>query len=123
MPPNNLHLSQRDTPHFLHGLQYFYTGINKSALFNGTAEENVTTMCSLSLRFTATLVLGGINMFIKKCAKIRGKLAVNWRHLQNKGEDGEVVVWRAIKEEIGLLGWPPPISWWGRHLKRGDLVC
>lgn len=27
-------------------------------------------------------------MFIKNCAKIRGKLAGNWRHLQNKGEDG-----------------------------------
>lgn len=64
---------------------------------------------------------GGINMFIKNRAKISGKLAGNWRHLQNKGEDGEVVAWRVLKEE--LLGWPPPIYWWGRHLKRGDLVC
>lgn len=60
-------------------------------------------------------------MFIKNCAKIRGKLAGNWRHLQNKGEDGEVVVLRVIKQE--LLGWPPPIYWCrGRRLKRGDLV-
>lgn len=94
-----------------------------STLFNGRAEGNVTAVCSLLLGLSATLVLGGINMFIKNCAKIRGKLAGNWRHLQNKGEDGEVVVWRVIKEEIGLLGWPPPIIWWGRHLKRGDLVC
>lgn len=57
-------------------------------------------------------------MFMKNCAKIRGKLAGNWRHLQNKGEDGEVVVWRAIKEEIGLLGWPPPICWWGEAFKK-----
>lgn len=27
---------------------------------------------------------GDKNMFIKNCAKIRGKLAGNWRHLQNK---------------------------------------
>lgn len=59
---------------------------------------------SLRCECAETLVLGGINMFIKKCAKIRGKLAGNWRHLQNKGEDGEVVVWSAIEEEIGLLG-------------------
>lgn len=26
-----------------------------------------------------------MNMFVKNCAKIRGKLAGNWRHLQNKG--------------------------------------
>lgn len=100
-----------------------FPGIKISTVFNGTAEENVTAVCSLSLRYAATLVLGGINMFIKNCAKIRGKLAGNWRHLQNKGEDGEVVLWKAIKGEIGLLAWPPPIYWWGRYLKGGDLVC
>lgn len=71
--------------------------------------------------FSNFCFMGGINMFIKNRAKISGKLAGNWRHLQNKGEDGEVVAWRVLKEE--LLGWPPPIYWWGRHLKRGDLVC
>lgn len=53
-------------------------------LFNCTAEEIVPTMCLLMLRFSLTLVLGGINMFIKNCAKIRDKLPGNWRHLQNK---------------------------------------
>lgn len=64
-------------------------------------------------------------MFIKYCAQIRGKLSGNWRHLQNKGEDGEVVcvLGGVIKEEIGLPGWPPPFYWWGRLLKRGDFVC
>lgn len=66
---------------------------------------------------------GWRGMFIKNCAKIRGKLAGNWRHLQNKGEDGEVVVGRVIKDKIGLLAWPPPVYWWGRLLKTGDLVC
>lgn len=46
--------------------------------------------------------LGVVNMFIENCAKIRGKLAGNWRHLQNKGEDGEEVVWGVMKEEIEL---------------------
>lgn len=48
-------------------------------------------------------------MFIKNCAKIRSKLAGNWRHLQNKGMDGEVVGWRVMKEDTELLSWPPPI--------------
>lgn len=34
---------------------------------------------------------GGVNMFVKNCARIRGKLSGNWRHLQNKRE--EVLLW------------------------------
>lgn len=60
-------------------------------------------------------------MFIENCAKIRGKLAGNWRHLQNKGEDGEEVVWGVMKEEIELASTHVFVV--GGLLKRGDLVC
>lgn len=91
-------------------------------MFNDKAGENVSAIVSVRSDFQQLLFYrGGINMFIKNRAKISGKLAGNWRHLQNKRDDGEVVTWRVLKEE--LLGWPPPIYWWGRHLKRGDLVC
>lgn len=91
-------------------------------MFNDKAGENVSAIVSVRSDFQQLLFYrGGINMFIKNRSKISGKLAGNWRHLQNKREDGEVVEWRVLKEE--LLGWPPPVYWWGRHLKRGDLVC
>lgn len=43
-------------------------------------------------------------VFVKNCAKIRGKLAGNWRHLRNKGEDGEVRVGSAMKGRERLRG-------------------
>lgn len=50
---------------------------------------------------------GGVNMFIKNCAKIRGKLSGNWGHLQNKGEDGEVLACRDEGRESCWAGLHP----------------
>lgn len=60
-------------------------------------------------------------MFIKNCAKIRGKLAGNWRHLQNKGEDGEVV-WPDEGKDWGFWAGLHPFIGGGRGVafkKRG----
>lgn len=51
---------------------------------------------------------GGV--FIKNCARIRGKLAGNWRHLQNKREEvllwGQMELWPGLHTFIGggILG-------------------
>lgn len=55
---------------------------------------------------------------MKNGAKIRGKRAGNWKHLQNKGEDGEVGECRVIKE-----GGLHPFVGVDGILKRRDLVC
>ena len=52
---------------------------------------------------------GGVGVetcFFKNCARIRGNLAGNWRHLQNKREE-------VLLGGGGALAWPSHIYWWG----------